>query len=82
MSVRYTQVGGFDESGAILRQEPHAISFLPVGREAQATADPQAKEAVLRLTLPVGVTTLEAWFADAADAALCGGFFVTVCRSG
>jgi hypothetical protein len=59
-----------------------ACDQLSVGREAHATADSQAKEAVLRLTLPVGVTTLEAWFADAADAALCGAFFVTVRRGG
>ena len=47
------------------------------GREAEAAADPRAQEAVLRLELPAGTTTLEAWFADAADEPLCGAFFVT-----
>jgi hypothetical protein len=48
------------------------------GREARAPADPLANEAVVRLALPAGVTTLEAWFADAADEPQCGAFFVTV----
>ena len=30
------------------------------------------------LELPAGTTTLEAWFANAADEPLCGAFFVTV----
>jgi hypothetical protein len=48
------------------------------GREAQAEADPQTENAALRVELPAGTTTLEAWFADAADEPLCGAFFVTV----
>ena len=69
------------------KQRPSPMKSFPTiarahvkvaGLHAQAAADPQAKEAVVRMTLPAGVTTLEAWFADAADEPLCGAFFVTV----
>lgn len=48
------------------------------GVHEQAAADPDSKDAVVRLSLPAGVTTLEAWFADGANKPLCGAFFVTV----
>ena len=72
--------------GVQKKQAPVAKSFPTIarahvriaGREAQAAADPQAENAVLRVELPAGTTTLEAWFADAADEPLCGAFFVTV----
>ncbi len=42
--------------------------------------DPQSTAATLNITLPAGVTTMKAWFADAQGKDLCGAFFVTVKR--
>jgi len=73
--------------GADAKPQPRAGRSFPTiakahlkiaGLEARAAADPEARETVVRLALPAGVTTLEAWFADAADEPLCGAFFVTV----
>jgi arylsulfatase len=52
------------------------VGDLPV----EATADPKATAATLRVTLPAGTTKLKAWFADADGRDLCGAFFVTVRR--
>ena len=60
-----------------------AAAHLRVGGvAARATADPQATAATLHAALEPGVTTMEAWFADAADEPLCGAFFVTVRPAG
>lgn len=50
------------------------------GVHAVAAADPQATAADVEASLEPGVTTMQAWFADAADSPLCGAFFVTVRR--
>lgn len=43
-------------------------------------ADPKETGVTLTVTVPVGKTTLAAWFADADGKDLCGAFFVTVRR--
>ncbi|MBY0458454.1 MAG: arylsulfatase [Gemmataceae bacterium] len=48
------------------------------GVKADAKADPKAKAVVVTAKLPVGTTTLKAWFADADGNGQCGAFFVTV----
>ena len=48
------------------------------GVKAEANADPKAAGAPLSVKLPVGKTTLKAWFTDAEGKGLCGAFFVTV----
>lgn len=48
------------------------------GVHGQSMADARAKDATIRVSLPAGTTTLQAWFADAAGAPQCGAFFVTV----
>jgi len=58
-----------------------AAAHLKIGDvAAEAPADPAAQAAVLETTLPAGVTTMQAWFADAAGEPLCGAFFVTAER--
>jgi arylsulfatase A-like enzyme len=58
-----------------------AAAHLKIGNAAARTAaDPEATAATIATTLAAGTTTMEAWFADAADAPLCGAFFVTVRR--
>lgn len=42
-----------------------------------APADHAATAAVVEATLPAGTTTMQSWFADAADVPLCGAFFIT-----
>lgn len=48
------------------------------GAKTSVTADPKDTVAKITMKLPAGRTTLKAWFADAADADLCGAFYVTV----
>jgi arylsulfatase len=50
------------------------------GVMTETKVDPKATRATLRVQLPVGKTTLKAWFADGAGKGLCGAFFVTVRR--
>jgi arylsulfatase len=50
------------------------------GKEASAATAPAEQEATLRVTLPVGTTTLNAWFQDDKGNDLCGAFFVYVKR--
>jgi hypothetical protein len=58
-----------------------AAAHLKIGGAAARTAaDPEATGATIATTLAAGTTTMEAWFADVADAPLCGAFFVTVRR--
>jgi hypothetical protein len=48
------------------------------GMEVQADADPRKTEVVIHTRLPVGRTSLKAWFSDAAGNDLCGAFYVSV----
>jgi hypothetical protein len=50
------------------------------GQTVSSPADSKATGATLRVRLPVGRTTLKAWFSDAGGKDLCGAFFVTVAR--
>ena len=50
------------------------------GREASAKTAPTEQEAVLRITLPAGRTTMRGWFQDAQGNDLCGAFFAYVRR--
>jgi arylsulfatase A-like enzyme len=48
------------------------------GVTGEAKADAKEKAASVTVKLPAGVTTLKAWFADAAGQGQCGAFYVTV----
>ena len=50
------------------------------GQTVSSPADPKATGVTVRVRLPVGRTTLKAWFSDAGEKDLCGAFFVTVTR--
>lgn len=50
------------------------------GVKGEAKADVKETSATVRVTLPAGVTTMKAWFADAEGKGLCGAFFVTAVR--
>ncbi len=50
------------------------------GKELSAKANAGDKAVTFHLRLPVGPTTLQAWFVDASNADLCGAFYVTVRR--
>jgi len=50
------------------------------GKEASAKAAATDQEVALRLALPAGKTTLQAWFHDADGNGLCGAFFAYVRR--
>jgi hypothetical protein len=43
---------------------------------ATAKTAPTEQEAVVKVRLPAGKTTVKAWFRDAAGNDLCGAFFV------
>ncbi len=48
------------------------------GVKGEAKAHADDKEAVVKVKLPVGTTTLKAWFTDADGKGQCGAFYVTV----
>jgi len=50
------------------------------GVAAAVAADPRDSTATVRVELPAGRATLQAWFADDADEPLCGAFFATARR--
>ena len=48
--------------------------------EASAKTNPSEKEVVVRVRLPEGTTTLQAWFQDKSGADQCGAFYAYVQR--
>lgn len=57
-----------------------AAQVRVAGQSAQAPTSPTAKEVTLRVPLPAGKTTLQAWFQDAAGQDLCGAYYAYVRR--
>ncbi len=51
------------------------------GKEASAKTAPTEQEVTVRVALPAGRTTLQAWFQDADGHDLCGAFYVYVRRA-
>ena len=51
------------------------------GKEAGVKVKPADREAVLRLRLPAGKTTMQAWFQDADGKDVCGAFYAYVRRA-
>ena len=50
------------------------------GQTTEVQASPEQQEAVIKLQLPPGRTTLHAWFSDAGGQGLCGAFYAYVRR--
>ena len=55
-----------------------AASIAIAGVKDSTQADPKDNAVALTVKLPVGKTTLRAWFSDGDGTDLCGAFFVTV----
>jgi arylsulfatase len=67
--------------GAASKTFPVARGLVKIaGKEATATTAPTEQEVAVRVTLPAGTTTLNAWFRDDKGNDLCGAFFVYVKR--
>lgn len=59
---------------------PASVRVSVAGKEYGASTAPDRSDAVVRVVLPAGPTTLQAWFVDAEGRPLCGAFYATVER--
>ncbi len=78
---RETDLALGDPSGPDSARFPIAEAVVEVaGQRLTAKTAATEKEVVLRVQLPEGKTTLQAWFRDALGKDLCGAFYSYVRR--
>lgn len=58
-----------------------SVRVAAAGADYDGSASPTEESATVRVKLPAGRTTLQAWFRDAAGADLCGAFYADVRRA-
>jgi hypothetical protein len=58
-----------------------SVRVAAAGADYDGAASPTEESATVRVKLPAGRTTLQAWFRDASGADLCGAFYADVRRA-